>query len=111
MTDKRVVLTTCGSQEEGRKIAHAVIERRLAACVSIVPQIESVYQWKGKIETASEWLLVIKTTAGAVGSLRDAVHELHSYEVPEFLVLAVDDGSNAYLDWIGESVGPPVENV
>lgn len=111
MTDKRVVFTTCGSQEEGRKIAHAVIERRLAACVNIVPHIESVYQWEGKIETASEWLLVIKTTAGAVGSLRDVVHELHSYEVPEFLVLAVDDGSDAYLDWIGESVGPPAENV
>ncbi len=111
MTDKRVVLTTCGSQDEGRKIAHAVIERRLAACVNIVPQIESVYQWKGKVETAGEWLLVIKTTAGAVGSLRDAMRELHSYEVPEFLVLAVEDGSDAYLDWIGESVGPPAENV
>ncbi len=111
MTDKRVVLTTCGSQEEGRQIARALIERRLAACVNIVSHIESVYQWEGKIETANEWLLVIKTSAGTVGSLRDAVHELHSYNVPEFLVLAIEDGSAAYLDWIGESVGGPAESV
>jgi periplasmic divalent cation tolerance protein len=111
MTDKRVVLTTCGSQEEGRQIARALIERRLAACINIVPHIESVYQWEGKIETANEWLLVIKTTAGVIGSLQDAVQELHSYKVPEFLVLSVEDGSAAYLDWIGESVGGPVENV
>lgn len=111
MTDKRVVLTTCGSQEEGRQIARALIERRLAACINIVSQIESVYQWEGKIETANEWLLVIKTTAGTIGSLRDAVHELHSYKVPEFLVLAVEDGSIAYLDWIGESVGGTAESM
>jgi periplasmic divalent cation tolerance protein len=111
MTDKRVVLTTCGSQEEGRQIARALVERRLAACVNIVPHVEAVYQWEGKIETANEWLLVIKTTAGMVGSLRDAVRELHTYKVPEFLVIAIEDGSAAYLDWIGESVGGPAENV
>ncbi len=111
MTDKRVVLTTCGSQEEGRQIARALVERRLAACVSIVSPVESGYQWAGKIETATEWLLLIKTTAGAVGSLRDTVHELHSYKVPEFLVLAVEDGSAEYLDWIGDSVGGPSESV
>jgi periplasmic divalent cation tolerance protein len=63
MTDKRLVLTTCGSLEEARGIAHALVERQLAACVNIVPQIESVYRWQGEIETATEWLLVIKTTA------------------------------------------------
>lgn len=110
MTDKRVVLTTCASQEEGRQIAHTLIERRLAACVNIVSHIESVYQWEGKIETATEWLLIIKTTAGVVGSLRDVVYELHSYKVPEFLVLAVEDGSAEYLDWIGDSVGGPTES-
>jgi periplasmic divalent cation tolerance protein len=111
MTDKRVVLTTCGSQEEGRHIARALVEQRLAACVNIVPQIDSVYQWQGKIETATEWLLIIKTTAGAVGSLRDAIEELNSYDLPEFLALAVEDGSAAYLDWIGESVKGPAENL
>jgi len=105
MTDKRVVLTTCASQEEGRRIATALVERRLAACINLVPNIESVYQWKGKVETTSEWLLLIKTTAGAIGTLQDAVRELHSYDVPEFVVLTIEDGSEAYLDWIGDSVG------
>ena len=110
MTDKRLVLTTCGSQEEGRAIARALVEKRLAACVNLVPGVESVYQWQGKIETAAEWLLVIKTTAGAVGSLRDAIQEMHSYDVPEFISLAIDDGSNTYLEWIGDSVRGSAEN-
>ncbi len=104
MTDKRVVLTTCGSLEEARKIAHAFIDRRLAACVNIVPQIESVYRWQGKVETAPECLLVIKTTAGKFARLRDALHELHLYETPECIVIGIEDGSAAYLQWIGESV-------
>jgi periplasmic divalent cation tolerance protein len=104
MTDKRVVLTTCGSLEEARKIAHAFIERRLAACVNIVPQIESVYRWQGKVEIATEWLLVIKTTAGMFARLRDALRELHSYETPECIEIGIEDGSAAYLEWIGESV-------
>ncbi len=104
MTNKRVVLTTCASVEEARRIAHTLVERRLAACVSIVPHTESVYQWQGKIESSAEWLLVIKTSVGALSPLQDAVHELHSYDVPELLALAVEDGSAAYLEWIGESV-------
>jgi len=104
MTDKRIVLTTCGSWEEARKIGHALVERRLAACVNIVPQIESVYRWQGKVETATECLLAIKTTAGMFARLRDALHELHSYETPECIALAIEDGSVAYLEWIGDSV-------
>lgn len=104
MTDKRVVLSTCGSPEEARRIAHELVSRHLAACVNIVPQMESVYRWQGEVETASEWLLIIKTTAAAFESLQDALCELHSYEVPECIALAVEDGSAAYLDWIGESV-------
>ena len=104
MTDKRVVLTTCASLEEARQIAHAFIERRLAACVNIVPEIESVYRWQGKVETAPEYLLVIKTTAGMFARLRDALHELHSYETPECIAIGIEDGSAAYLEWIGESV-------
>ena len=111
MTDKRVVLTTCGSHEEALRIAHELVEKRLAACVNVVPGIESVYQWKGKVETGSEWLLVIKTTSGAVGALQDLVQEIHSYKVPEFLVLSIEDGSEAYLEWIGDSVGGHGENV
>ncbi len=104
MTDKRVVLTTCGSHEEARTIAHALVDRQLAACVNVVSQIESVYRWQGEVETSNEWLLIIKTTAGAFDSLRQALEALHSYELPECIQIAVETGSAAYLDWIGESV-------
>ena len=104
MTDKRLVLTTCGSLEEARRIAQALVERQLAACVNISPQIESVYRWQGEVETSTECLLVIKTTADACNRLREALSELHSYELPECIELAIEDGSAAYLEWIGESV-------
>ena len=73
MTDKRIVLTTAGSQEEARKIAQALVERRLAACVNILGPMESVYRWQGKVESAPEYLLVIKTTAAAFTRVRDAL--------------------------------------
>jgi periplasmic divalent cation tolerance protein len=104
MTDKKLVLSTCGSIDEARKLSRALVEKRLAACVNIVPQIESVYYWKGKVETSTEYLLLIKTTAGAFDELRDVLTELHSYNVPECIEIAIEDGSAAYLAWIGESV-------
>ena len=104
MTDKRLVLTTCGSLEEARSIAHTLVERQLAACVNIAPQIESVYRWQGEVETATECLLVIKTKAGACDRLREALSELNSYNLPECIELAIEDGSAAYLEWIGASV-------
>ena len=104
MTDKKLVLTTCGSLEEARSIAHALVERQLAACVNIAPQIESTYRWQGEVETATEWLLLIKTTADAFNRLREALSELHSYELPECIAIGIEDGSAAYLEWIGESV-------
>jgi periplasmic divalent cation tolerance protein len=103
MNQVRIVLTTAGSQQEAQKIAHALVERRLAACVNIVPQIESVYRWQGKVEIAQEWLLVIKTTAAAFECVRDAVKELHSYDLPECVMLEVAAGSKEYLDWITEN--------
>ncbi|MGH9602941.1 MAG: divalent-cation tolerance protein CutA [Terriglobales bacterium] len=104
MTDKRIVLTTAGSQEEARKIANNLVERRLAACVNIVGPMESVYRWQGAVETAPEFLLIIKTTAAAYERVRDAIKTLHSYEVPECVMLNIEDGSEAYLEWLGESV-------
>jgi periplasmic divalent cation tolerance protein len=100
MTNARIILTTAGSKEEASKIAHALVERRLAACVNIVPQIESVYRWQGKVERAEEWLLLIKTHAELFERVRDAVKELHSYDLPECVMLEVSAGSHEYLDWI-----------
>ena len=104
MTDKRIVLTATTSEEEARKIAHNLVDRRLAACVNILPQIMSIYRWQEKVEEAREWLLVIKTTAAAFAQVRETITELHSYELPECICLPIEDGSAAYLQWIAESV-------
>jgi periplasmic divalent cation tolerance protein len=101
----KIVLVTCGSRPEARKIARAVVGAKLAACVNVLSApVESVYRWKGKVETAKEFLLVIKTTTRKLTQLEKEVARLHSYEVPEFLVLSVADGSKAYLKWLKESV-------
>jgi len=104
MTDKRLVVTTTESVIQARRIADALIERKLAACVNIVPHVQSIYRWKGKAEEAEEWLLWIRTTSAAFDRVRDLIRELHSYELPECLCLAVEDGSPDYLRWIEESV-------
>jgi periplasmic divalent cation tolerance protein len=104
MTDKRIVLTTVGSENEARKIARHLVERKLAACVNIVPHVESVYRWQDKVESASEWLLMIKTTAEGFASVRDAIRALHAYELPECVAVAIDDGSPEYLEWLADSV-------
>lgn len=104
MTDKIVVLVTCGSIEEGRTIARALVERRLAACVSVVAGIESVYRWKDAVEESSECLLLAKTARDRFEPLQSAVRELHSYELPEIVALPVVDGLETYLSWIASSV-------
>jgi periplasmic divalent cation tolerance protein len=104
MTDKRIVLSTVGSEEEARKIAHHLVEQQLAACVNIVPKIESVYRWQGKVESNREYLLLIKTSSEKFPQVRDAIRELHSYELPECIALAVEDGSPEYLQWLEESL-------
>jgi periplasmic divalent cation tolerance protein len=104
MTDKRVVLSTAGSEDEARKVAHHLVEHQLAACVNIVPGIESIYRWQGKVESAREWLLLIKTTAEKFPAVRDAIRKVHSYDVPECIAIEIEDGSAEYLQWIGESV-------
>lgn len=104
MTDKRIILTTTGSPEEARKIARHMVENRLAACVNIVAPVESIYRWQGKVETSEEWLLLIKTTADRSPGVQDAIRKLHSYDLPECVVLSIEDGSPSYLEWLGESV-------
>ena len=103
MTDKRIVLSTTGSEEEARKLARYLVEHQLAACVNIIPQIESIYRWQGKVESSQEWLLLIKTTAERFPAVRDAIRELHSYELPECVVLSIEDGSPDYLQWLADS--------
>jgi periplasmic divalent cation tolerance protein len=104
MTDKRLVLTTAGSVEEARRIADALVDRKLAACVNIVSGVQSIYRWKGKTEEAGEWLLWIKTSASAFDRVSDTIKELHSYELPECLCLAIETGSPEYLQWLQESI-------
>jgi periplasmic divalent cation tolerance protein len=104
MTDKILVLTTASSRDEARKLGRALVERLLAACVNIVPQVGSIYRWEGEVEEAEEWLLIIKTTRTAFERVRDAIKELHSYDVPECICLSIEEGSVEYLSWIGQSV-------
>jgi len=105
MTDKRIVLSTAGSEAEARKIAQQLVERELAACVNVVPGVESTYRWQGKIESSREWLLLIKTSADRLISVREAIQEMHSYELPECVSLSIDDGSPEYLSWLADSLG------
>ena len=101
----RVALVTCATLEEARKIARGVVERHLAACVTIVTHaVESFYSWEGKLENSSEYLLMIKTTEEKVEELQKDVVALHSYDTPEFIVLPIVAGSEAYLEWLGGSV-------
>jgi periplasmic divalent cation tolerance protein len=104
MTDNRIVLSTAGSEDEARNIANHLVENRLAACVNIVPQIESIYRWQEKVESAREWLLLIKTTDERFPAVRDAIRELHSYQLPECIAVNIEDGSPPYLQWLADSV-------
>ena len=107
-TEYRVVLVTCGTLEESRKMARALVENRLAACVNIVTHaVESFYMWEGKLENASEYLLVIKTSEERLEELKKAVLEMHSYDTPEFVALPVVAGTEEYLKWIDESLRKP----
>ena len=105
MTDKIVVLVTCGSKKEARKIAQALVQRRLAACVQeIGVPVRSMYRWKGRGESANEVLLLIKTSRKRFSAVSTLVKKLHSYEVPEIIALNIADGSRDYLDWITSNV-------
>ena len=99
-----LVLTTVGADFDARALAHALVEARLAACVNIVPAIHSVYRWEGRVTDDTEQLLIIKTSESRVDELRTALFARHPYEVPEFVVMTIDQTSDAYGAWILESV-------
>jgi periplasmic divalent cation tolerance protein len=104
MEQFRIVLTTASSRDEAKRIAKALVEGRLAACVNLVGGVESIYRWQGEVEEAAEVLLLIKTNVEKLEALETAVSRLHSYDVPEFLIFEVNGGSAAYLKWLDDSL-------
>lgn len=106
-----VVLCTAPADSHGGKpsaadLARQLVEERLAACVNVLPGVQSFFRWEGKVDVATESLLVVKTTPASVPALRQRLHALHPYQVPEVLELAVDGGSPAYLRWLADAVAP-----
>jgi periplasmic divalent cation tolerance protein len=99
-----VVLTTTETEDEARIIAKTLAEQKLAACVQIVGPIRSVYRWKGSVESAQEWLCIVKTTRAVLCRVEDTVRAVHSYDVPEFVAVPVVGGSADYLAWLFDQV-------
>jgi periplasmic divalent cation tolerance protein len=106
MTDKVTVFCTCGSEEEGVRIARLLVEGRLAACASLIPGVRSIYHWQGAVEDSAEVLLVIKTRRQLFESLRKAIEGAHSYQTPEIIAVPVVDGAPAYLEWLDHETHP-----
>ena len=104
MSGHVVALSTVGSAEDADRIARALVERRLAACVNVVPGVVSHYRWKGELQRDEERLLVIKTRAERIDALREALRELHPYELPELVAFEISAGSAEYLKWLDEGV-------
>lgn len=100
-----VVLTTIGIDVDGSALAQTLVEERLAACVNVLPAMTSTYRWRGQVEQSREQQLVIKTSSERLPALEARLRELHPYELPEFLILIADGGSQTYLAWVRESVG------
>ena len=102
MSDFIIAMTTCPI-EVAQDLARAVVEARVCACANIIPTVKSIYHWKGEIVTDNEALLVMKTRADLSSSLEEVVKKVHPYEVPEFVVLRVEEGAKDYLEWIAET--------
>ena len=96
-----IVLVTASSKKEAEKIAQQLLNERIIACANIIGPVSSLFHWAGKMEKAKEYLIIMKSQKDLFEKLADAVKTLHSYEVPEILVLPIVDGSKAYLDWLG----------
>lgn len=102
--DVRIVLTTVGSREEASRIGHTLVEERLAACATALPGAESIYHWRGAIESDHETLMLLKTKQKQLDALYARLLDLHSYETPEILVLTVDAASRGYREWLAASL-------
>jgi periplasmic divalent cation tolerance protein len=100
----RIVLTTAATPEEAGRIGRTLVEERLVACATLIPAVQSIYHWEGKVETSTETLLLLKTGPGQLSALEDRLHELHSYQTPEFLILNVEAGSHPYIEWLQASL-------
>jgi len=104
VTGRVVALSTAGTAEDAERIARALVERRLAACVNVVPGVVSVYRWKGEVHRDEERLLVIKTRTSKLDLLREALCAMHPYELPELVALPIEAGHEPYLAWLDDSV-------
>jgi periplasmic divalent cation tolerance protein len=98
-----IVLTTIGRSVDGRELASSLVSERLAACVNVLAEMDSIYRWQGAVETERERQLIIKTTQERVDALKARLHQIHPYEVPEFVVVPIIGGSERYLGWLRES--------
>jgi periplasmic divalent cation tolerance protein len=106
-----LVMSSLPDQAAAQQLAHTLIERRLAACVSVLPPCTSVYRWQGRVDEAAEVPVLIKTTAGCYAELESALRALHPYELPEIIAVPVTHGLPAYLDWVaGETVAPVISS-
>jgi periplasmic divalent cation tolerance protein len=103
----RIVLTTTANPNEAARLGRILVEERLAACATLIPAVQSIYRWKGQVESSAETLLLLKTAPDQLPALEARLHQLHSYQTPEFLVLAVDAASKPYLDWLQSNLLQP----
>ena len=103
----RIVLTSVANADEAVMLAGTLVEERLAACATLVPSVQSIFHWEAQIETSTETLLLLKTSLEQLPALEARLHELHSYQIPEFLVLNVESGSHPYLEWMQSNLRKP----
>lgn len=104
MTDYLQLSTTTATAQQAEDIAIALVQQRLAACVQIIPHVQSVYRWQGKIEQADEWLCLVKTHRSLLSQVEAEIRQRHSYECPEVIAVPVEAGSGAYLEWLGKQL-------
>ena len=102
MTGSSVVLVSASSQNEAEKIANELVNTKLAACVSIIPNMRSIYTWEGKVESSEEYLMIIKTRAELFEQVKQAIQGLHSYKIPEIISLPITHALDDYVRWINE---------